>query len=109
VSYTKDQQSEKIEVLSFSSLLEPECCTSSASPRSPRRPTPSRGPGLAASGRVNRNTATAAEREALPGIGPSLARWIIAGRPYRSVEDLIEVEGIGEKKLAVLRPRVTVE
>ena len=55
------------------------------------------------------NTASAAELKELPGIGPALARRIIAGRPYRSVNDLIEVEGIGERKLAELRPLVRVD
>src|SRR5262249_57383306 len=35
-----------------------------------------------AEGRVNINTATAAELEALPGIGPVIARRIVEGRPY---------------------------
>jgi competence protein ComEC len=58
---------------------------------------------------VNVNTATEDQLKELPGVGPALARRIIAGRPYRTVNDLIEVEGIGEKKLAELRPRVTAE
>src|SRR5215831_18938763 len=47
-----------------------------------------------AAGRVNVNTATAAELEALPGIGPVIARRIVEGRPYRSVEDLERVKGV---------------
>ena len=39
-------------------------------------------------GRININTASQAELEALPGIGPVIARRIIEGRPYRSVEEL---------------------
>ena len=37
---------------------------------------------------VNLNTATQAELEALPGIGPTLARRIIEARPFRSAEGL---------------------
>jgi len=48
--------------------------------------------------RVNINTATQAELEALPGIGPTIARRIIEGRPYRSVDDLDRVKGIGRKR-----------
>ena len=59
--------------------------------------------------RIDLNTATAAELETLPGIGPMLARRIIAGRPYRSVEDLSRVEGIGPRRLAEIRALVTVE
>jgi competence ComEA-like helix-hairpin-helix protein len=60
-------------------------------------------------GRVNVNTATVAELEALPGIGPVLARRIIEGRPYRSVEELDRVKGIGPKRLKEIRPLVTVD
>jgi competence protein ComEA len=65
-------------------------------------------PGISAAGRVNLNTATQAELEALSGIGPELARRIIAGRLYRSVEDLDRVQGFGPATLAKIRPLVTV-
>lgn len=61
---------------------------------------------LAAGGRLSLNHATAAELEALPGIGPALAARIVAGRPYRSVEALDDVRGIGPRTLARLRPWV---
>ncbi len=48
------------------------------------------------------NRATQAELEALPGIGPTLAQRIIAGRPYRSLKDLDRVKGIGPKTLEKL-------
>ena len=60
-------------------------------------------------GRINLNTATAAELEALPGIGPVIARRIIEGRPYRSVEELERVKGIGRRRLEEIRPLVTAE
>jgi competence protein ComEA len=59
--------------------------------------------------RINVNTATQAELEALPGIGPVMARRIIEGRPYRSVDDLDRVRRIGRKRLAEIRPLVTAE
>lgn len=62
--------------------------------------------------RVSLNRAEAAELEALPGIGPTLARRIIEYReqhgPFRSVEELREVPGIGEARLRELRSWVTV-
>ena len=58
---------------------------------------------------VDLNTATTAELETLPGVGPKTAEAIIAGRPYGAIDDLIRVKGIGEKSLEKLRPYITVE
>lgn len=61
------------------------------------------------SGPVNLNTATSRQLQELPGIGPALAQRIMDGRPYRSVEDLARVRGIGSKLFVNLRPLVTVK
>jgi competence protein ComEA len=58
-------------------------------------------------GRSNVNTASQAELEALPGIGPAIARLIVEGRPYGSVEELERIKGIGSKRLEEIRPLVT--
>jgi competence ComEA-like helix-hairpin-helix protein len=58
---------------------------------------------------VNVNTATEDELEKIPGIGPSLAREIIRGRPYAKIEDLERVRGIGAYTLNSMRPYVKVE
>lgn len=58
------------------------------------------------------NTAEAADFEALPGIGQVLAQRIVdyrdANGPFSSVADLVNVEGIGEKKLTALLDYITV-
>jgi competence protein ComEA len=58
---------------------------------------------------INGNMATYEALVSLPGVRPTISRRIIEGRPYRTVEDLLRVKGIGEKKLAQLRARVTVK
>ena len=62
--------------------------------------------------KVNLNTATQAQLEELPGIGPTYAQAILAERQRRggftSVNDLRSVRGIGDKRFAELAPLVTV-
>ena len=62
--------------------------------------------------RVDLNTATQAQLEALPGIGPSLATRIITRRekrPFKRVSQLKRVKGIGPAKYRELKPLVRVE
>ena len=62
--------------------------------------------------RVNVNTASEAELDTVPGIGPALAQRIIAHReqhgPFRSVDGLQEVRGIGPRSIERMAPAVTV-
>jgi DNA uptake protein ComE-like DNA-binding protein len=44
----------------------------------------------------------------IKGVGPVLAERIIAGRPYKTVDDLLKVKGIGSKKLEKIRLYVVV-
>ena len=64
-------------------------------------------------GPINLNTATAAQLETLPGIGPTLAQRILdyraANGPFGSVGELLKVSGIGEKKLEAIWDLVTVK
>jgi competence protein ComEA len=61
-------------------------------------------------GMVSLNQATVSDLETLPGVGPVLAERIVAFResngPFQAVEDLLEVPGIGEAKLAAMRDSV---
>lgn len=62
---------------------------------------------------VGINSAGAADLQILPRIGPVLAQAIIDYRtqngPFRSVEQLLEVPGIGEKTLEQLRPLISLD
>ena len=63
-------------------------------------------------GKVNINSATPSDFENLPGIGPVLAQKIVDYRdqhgPFRSIQDLMKVSGIGQKKFDSLSAYVTV-
>ena len=69
-------------------------------------------PGGSGDGTVNLNTADAAALDTLPRIGPALAERILAWREkngsFASVEDLLDVPGIGDAILEGLRDLVTV-
>lgn len=61
---------------------------------------------------VNINTASQAELESLPGIGPVKAKAILEDRKkngnYKSVDDLKRVSGIGDKTVVELKDKITV-
>lgn len=63
-------------------------------------------------GPVNLNTADESELDALPGVGPATAAAIVDHRDriggFTSVDELLDVRGIGEAKLEQIRPLVTV-
>ncbi len=74
---------------------------------SPSSPTPEE-----QTGKININSATAAELDSLSGIGPTKAQAIIDYRnqngPFRTIDDLLNVPGIGPKTLDTIRDQITV-
>jgi competence protein ComEA len=64
-----------------------------------------------AGAKIDLNSATAEQLDTLPGVGPATAKKIVDDRtqngPYRTVDDLLRVPGIGAKKLDALKDLVT--
>lgn len=71
------------------------------------------GIGISADGKVNINTATQSELDTLPGIGETLAKRILDYRstngPFKSIEDIRNVNGIGQKKYDDMKDLITVK
>ena len=70
-------------------------------------------PALAAGDKVNVNQASAEQIALLPRIGPSVAQRIVdfreANGPFKSIEDLMLVRGVGEKTFELLEPYLSLE
>lgn len=83
--------------------------TEAGRPAAPR--TRSAAPGLPAQP-IDINTADAALLERLPRVGPAMAQRILDYRathgPFRRIEDLRQIRGIGEKTFEQIRPHVVV-
>jgi len=61
---------------------------------------------------ININTASVKELDALPGIGTKTAELIVEYRqkngPFKKIEELMNVRGVGEKSFLKLKPQLTV-
>jgi competence ComEA-like helix-hairpin-helix protein len=83
------------------------CCTFAQTTQAPA-PQPGKTPAL-----LDINHATAEDFANLPGIGPELAGRMVAFRekngPFRRVEDLLVIKGMGRKKWRAIRPLIRVE
>ena len=67
------------------------------------------GAGKLPSKAVDINTATEKQLSSLPGIGPQMAKRIIEARPFKSIQELKRVKGIGDKKFERLKSHVVCE
>lgn len=78
-------------------------------PRAPQRRAPRSRSSSPLDGRVSLNRASRTQLRTIPGIGRVLAERIVKRRPFRSIDDLVDVEGIGAKRLEEIRPYVRVD
>ena len=64
-------------------------------------------------GRININSADVEQLTELPGIGPAYAQRIVEYRkeygPFKTIEDLLNVRGIGDRTFEKVRDRITVK
>ncbi len=100
-------------VFSIALLAALVICAAPASHAQTKAPSPARaGTSLAPGATVNINTASAAELDALPGIGAKTAALIVEYRqkngPFKKIEELMNVRGVGEKNFLKLKPQITV-
>lgn len=94
----------------------PASAPATSNPTAPPRPSPppasaparTTSPKLAAGQMVNINTASKAELDALPDIGPVKAQAIIDGRPYSTIEDIMKVKGIKQGIFNKIKDHITV-
>lgn len=91
---------------------QPSVVSAKPTPHEPQMHTPVSQSKSAPTGKININTATSQDLEALPGIGPSLAGKIVAYRqangPFPTIEDIMQVPGIKQGLFAKVRDYITV-
>ena len=63
--------------------------------------------GKGAAAVIDVNSADEKTLESLPGVGKATAKAIIAGRPYKSIDDLKRVKGMSDKKINAIKDKVT--
>ncbi len=107
----KEVELEKKELIALEEMvpLEPMAEKPPLVAEAPFAVAPSPAASAAATGKININTATQAQLETLPRIGPKTAQAIIATRPFSSIEDITRTPRIGPKTYEGLKDLITVK
>ena len=87
-------------------------CAFSSAPAAAQSKAPAAAAKPASTAIVNLNTASAGDLEGLPGIGAKTAARIVEYRqkngPFKKIEELMNVRGVGEKNFLKLKPQLTI-
>lgn len=110
----KRWKSQLLSALLVAGLAGDPAAWSQTAPTPPTTPTaPKPAPAAKPTGKININTADEATLTLLNGIGPAKAKEIVDYRqkngPFKTVDDLVKVKGIGDKIVSQLRDQLSVE
>jgi competence protein ComEA len=89
--------------------MTPAAPAAAKTPATPAAKGKAAAPKLAPGEKININTASEADLDKLPDIGPVKAKAIIAGRPYKTPEDIMKVKGIKEGIYNKIKDHITVQ
>jgi competence protein ComEA len=98
------KQQTKSDADAFEEFFHPQQAAPSPTPVAAILATPSSSSSSVPENKIDINTASKEQLDALPGVGSVIADRIIADRPFKSADDLRKVKGIGDKRYDKLRP-----